>query len=278
MQFIRLEKSECLFYDKGDGNVDSRNILFHFSGAYRQQDFYKGEDIEEIDCEHLQGTSCCLDRKTREWLEERIEAEGTGGIHFLDSGNYHYMTRLWIEQITQPFDLLVLDHHTDMDVPMLKELLTCGSWLRDAVEGQENLKEVYLIGPEQKDVDRIEDCHEERMHIITQEQMHQESRRKKAEGGRPIYISIDKDVMGEQWARTAWTQGDMTLEEMCGILDDFIKKREVLGVDICGEAPRSGNVAKESLWRNINEKTNDLLFEFLEDYKKAGFFEKSMIQ
>ncbi len=258
--------------------MDSRNILFHFSGAYRQQDFYKGEDIEEIDCEHLQGTSCCLDRKTREWLEERIEAEGTGGIHFLDSGNYHYMTRLWIEQITQPFDLLVLDHHTDMEVPMLKELLTCGSWLRDAVEGQENLKEVYLIGPEQKDVDRIEDCHEERMHIITQEQMHQESRRKKAEGGRPIYISIDKDVMGEQWARTAWTQGDMTLEEMCGILDDFIKKREVLGVDICGEAPRSGNVAKESLWRNINEKTNDLLFEFLEDYKKAGFFEKSMIQ
>ncbi len=276
--FVRLEKSECLFFDKGDGNVDSGNILFHFSGAYRQQDFYKGEDIEEIDCEHLYGTNCCLDEKTREWLEKEIAVKGTGGIHFLDSGNYHYMTRLWMEQIRQPFDLLVLDHHTDMDFPMLEELLTCGSWLRNALEGQENMKEVYLIGPEQKDVERIGDYHKGKMHIMTQEQMHQGNRPEEAKDGFPIYISIDKDVLGEQWARTAWTQGDMTLEEMCHILDSFIRKREVLGIDICGEAPRTGNVAQECLWRNINEKTNDVLFGFLEDYKRAGFFEKSMVQ
>lgn len=36
----------------------------------------------------------------------------SGGIHFLDSGNYHYVTKLWLDQVKEPFDLLVLDHHT----------------------------------------------------------------------------------------------------------------------------------------------------------------------
>ena len=36
------------------------------------------------------------------------------GIHFLDSGNYHYVTGIMTEQIKQGFSLILFDHHTDM--------------------------------------------------------------------------------------------------------------------------------------------------------------------
>lgn len=262
-----------LYYISGDDNVDDRNVLFHFSGTYRQQDFYREKSMTEIDCEKLRGTNCCLDGEAREWLEETIETIEPGGIHFLDSGNYHYMTRLWLEQIETPFDLLVLDHHTDMDPPMMGEILTCGSWLRDAMDGQKDLREVYLIGPTGEDAGRISGEYREKMHILTQEQMKEDDHPEEISDGPPVYISIDKDVMGETWARTGWSQGDMSLKEMCGILDDVMETRDVLGVGICGECVESGNVAKTQKERRINEKTNRMLLEFLEERKKAGFFE-----
>ena len=33
------------------------------------------------------------------------------GIHFIDSGNYHYLTKLWTDKLRVPFSLIVFDHH-----------------------------------------------------------------------------------------------------------------------------------------------------------------------
>ena len=46
------------------------------------------------------------------------------GIHFLDSGNYHYVSKIWMEKIEEEFELLVLDHHTDMQPPMFGDILS----------------------------------------------------------------------------------------------------------------------------------------------------------
>ena len=61
-----------LYYISGDDNVDDRNVLFHFSGTYRQQDFYREKSMTEIDCEKLRGTNCCLDVKARAVIKTSI--------------------------------------------------------------------------------------------------------------------------------------------------------------------------------------------------------------
>ncbi len=47
-------------------------------------------------------------------LKERIATFQPEEIHFIDSGNHHYMSKLWTDKITSPFSLVVFDHHPDM--------------------------------------------------------------------------------------------------------------------------------------------------------------------
>ena len=57
------------------------------------------------------------------------------------------MSRLWLELVTEPFDLLVFDHHTDMQEPAFGGILSCGGWVRAALEELPLLHRVYLAGP-----------------------------------------------------------------------------------------------------------------------------------
>ena len=49
--------------------------------------------------------------------------------------------------VKEPFELLVFDHHTDMQRPAFVGILSCGGWIREALETNENLKHVILVGP-----------------------------------------------------------------------------------------------------------------------------------
>lgn len=49
--------------------------------------------------------------------------------------------------VKEPFELLVFDHHTDMQRPAFGGILSCGGWIREALETNENLKHVILVGP-----------------------------------------------------------------------------------------------------------------------------------
>ena len=68
--------------------------FFIFPGRTDSRIFYREKSMTEIDCEKLRGTNCCLDGEARKWLEETIETIEPGSIHFLDSGNYHYMNQI----------------------------------------------------------------------------------------------------------------------------------------------------------------------------------------
>ena len=126
--------------------------VFAFTRAYEEQEFYKRLEQEGWEavltaCENLEGTNCYCGEAAAEALRERIQAFGLSGIHFLDSGNYHYVSRLWLEQAEEPFDLLVFDHHTDMQEPAFGGILSCGGWVRAALEELPLLRQVYLAGP-----------------------------------------------------------------------------------------------------------------------------------
>ncbi len=50
---------------------------------------------------------------------------------------------------------------------------------------------------------------------------------------RPTYLSIDKDVFGEDTARTNWDQGELTLDQALAIIDSL--RGGLVGSDITGE-------------------------------------------
>lgn len=51
----------------------------------------------------------------------------------------------------------------------------------------------------------------------------------------PVWISIDKDVFGEEDAVTNWDQGQMPLCYLEGLIQRLAVYRKVAGVDICGD-------------------------------------------
>ncbi|MFR3946866.1 MAG: hypothetical protein ACLTZM_07055 [Ruminococcus sp.] len=108
-----------------------RNIvIMDFSGIYQEEQFYEGEQISWIDLSDISGTNCYCDGDAQAQILERMEKYPVSGIYFIDSGNYHYMSRIGIGRVKEPFNLLVFDNHTDMQLPAFGGLLSCGGGLQ----------------------------------------------------------------------------------------------------------------------------------------------------
>ena len=126
---------------------ESGILLMNLSGAYEEQDFWREERFTWVRLEDLSGTNCYCDEPAVRAIREKIGEFTLSGIHFIDSGNYHYMTRIWMDKAKNPFSLLVFDNHTDMQPPAFGGLLSCGGWIADALESVELLDHVFLVGP-----------------------------------------------------------------------------------------------------------------------------------
>ena len=122
-------------------------VIMNFSGVYEAEGFYKNHGHVWVDCKDIKGTNCYCDEEGENAIREAIRELGPEGIHFLDSGNYHYVSKIWLEKIEEEFELLVLDHHTDMQPPMFGDILSCGSWIKDALNSNPAIRHVWLAGP-----------------------------------------------------------------------------------------------------------------------------------
>lgn len=151
--------------------MKNKVVLVDFSGVYREENFWKEEEVQWLSAQDIPGTNCYCDDEAWEILQKRMEAFSFEGIHFLDSGNYHYMTRLWLEKIGEPFQLLVLDNHTDMQLPAFGGILSCGGWIAHALETQPYLKKVFLVGPPRKDWEEVEVSFREKTEFFGKERL-----------------------------------------------------------------------------------------------------------
>ena len=129
----------------------------NMSGIYREEKFWKGQETVWVEAEDITGTNCYCDEDARTEISCRIDKFSSEGVHFIDSGNYHYLTRLWIGKIKQPFRLLVFDNHTDMQPPAFGGLLSCGGWIAAALEELTNLRQVILIGPDENAYSQVDE-------------------------------------------------------------------------------------------------------------------------
>lgn len=217
----------------------------NFSGIYKEQQFWQTGEIQRniswVEVQELPGSNCYCDGDAMETLRQKLEEFDADGIHFIDSGNYHYMSRIWLEKLNTPFRLVVFDNHTDMQPPAFGGLLSCGGWVAASLEELPLLKEVLLVGPDQEAFDQTEPVLREKVRFLSREKLGEMTLEEKVSffeeltAELPTYLSVDKDVLCPEEASTTWSQGEMTLEELCQFVKILLEKQAILGMDVCGE-------------------------------------------
>ena len=213
----------------------------NFSGIYKQQQFWQTGEIQRniswVEVQELPGSNCYCDGDAMETLRQKLEEFDADGIHFIDSGNYHYMSRIWLEKLNTPFRLVVFDNHTDMQPPAFGGLLSCGGWVAASLEELPLLKEVLLVGPDQEAFDQTEPVLQEKVRFLSRERLREMTMEEKVlffeelSVDLPVYLSVDKDVLCAEDASTTWSQGDMTLEELGQFVAILLEKQDILGME-----------------------------------------------
>lgn len=249
-------------------------VIMNFSGIYKNQNFYKDHAEKEIfwtELSDLSGCNCYCDAEASDRIRKEIQAFTGNGIHFIDSGNYHYMTRLWLEKLQIPFRLLVFDNHTDMQPPAFGGLLSCGGWIAVSLEELPLLQEVILVGPDEEAYTQVESDLQQKVLFLSREKLSTMTAEEK-EGffnnlseDLPLYVSVDKDVLCKGDASTTWSQGDMLLSELMSFLELVLERQNILGMDVCGECDMDS--CSEDF---LNDHANEAILRLWEKMQKSS--------
>ena len=249
-------------------------VITNFSGIYKNQNFYKNYAEEEIswtELSDLSGCNCYCDAEASDRIRKEIQAFTGKGLHFIDSGNYHYMTRLWLEKLQIPFRLLVFDNHTDMQPPAFGGLLSCGGWIAASLEELPLLQEVILVGPDEEAYTQVEPDLQQKVLFLSREKLSTMTTEEK-EGffnnlseDLPLYVSVDKDVLCKGDASTTWSQGDMHLSELMSFLELVLERHNILGMDVCGECDMDS--CSEDF---LNDHANEAILRLWEKMQKSS--------
>ena len=249
-------------------------VITNFSGIYKNQNFYKNYAEEEIswtELSDLSGCNCYCDAEASDRIRKEIQAFTGKGLHFIDSGNYHYMTRLWLEKLQLPFRLLVFDNHTDMQPPAFGGLLSCGGWIAASLEELPLLQEVILVGPDEEAYTQVEPDLQQKVLFLSREKLSTMTTEEK-EGffnnlseDLPLYVSVDKDVLCKGDASTTWSQGDMHLSELMSFLELVLERQNILGMDVCGECDMDS--CSEDF---LNDHANEAILRLWEKMQKSS--------
>ena len=185
----------------------------------------------------FEGTNCYCSAESAERIRQAIADLPLQAFHCIGTGDYHYQTLFWLERIAEPFSLVLFDHHPD-DQPGAfgEELLSCGAWVAYA-------RRLPLLQADCWIRDRADFPALDKLPDL------------------PVYVSVDLDVLSQDYARTDWDQGTMTQERLFSLLESIFRATSVLGVDICGELTGAKGGREDD--RRINRQFNKDLYNFI---------------
>ncbi len=281
----------------GDSRVKNENLILDFTHVYCDEYIKDIDRFRYIDCSDIEETDMYCSKEANKRIWEKIKPYGIQGIHYIDSGNYHYISKIITDHIDEPFGLVMYDHHTDMQIPMVPGMMSCGDWAGQALSQNKNLRQLVIVGPPEKDIDQTLESYNGsqsgRLLIFSAEDLHGgllENKLKLIRTDLPLYISIDKDVLGTEDCETNWSQGDMSIDGLERLLGVFlggqgeernyaacrnderyagdIRHSRILGVDICGEIQTDIPVPEYLEAEEKNEKVNIELFRFISEHVK----------
>lgn len=273
-------------------------VIMNMSDVYKEEDFYKrsGECLQSdvhldiVDESKVEGTDCYCDELAEKQIRNGIGRLSEESIHFIDSGNYHYISKFWMEKIRYPFELLLFDNHPDMQPALFGPILSCGSWVRDSLADNRFLKHVETIGVNQKLLDDEIRRYGDKVSFLSWQQLYQDLHMKRKEQGKipvetlshectflakdypyadlPVYLSIDKDVISEQEVETNWDQGKMPVDVLFSLLKCVFTHRQVIGMDICGECDPVSEKGDVRSAIQTNNAVNKRFMHFINNLEK----------
>ena len=234
--------------------MKNRNMIFDFTQCYPKR---KEPGLEWHDCSAIGGSRLYCSRDAEEKIKALIAPAGVSGIHF----------------IKEPFTLVLIDHHTDMqDASLGGNILSCGNWAKKVLQENPYLQRLVLIGQEKKVLDKLQSGARQQetdgklVEISYEELKNGKAHEKIKElpDEVPVYISIDKDVLDEKYAVTNWDQGKMSMGMLEQILKTLVKEYDVIGVDICGMYPEENSLPEYLRAERVNIRSDEELYRFLQ--------------
>jgi hypothetical protein len=171
------------------------------------------------------------------------------------SGDFHYLTALWLRRVEQPVTVVSFDNHPDWDIRPPK--WGCGGWVNRAFElAQVERVSVWGCGkfecwwPHQIFGNRrAERSGKLQVHPWADDRSLQDRQRRGAilrdnwrehfeafaKGLRTeIYVTIDLDCLRAEEAVTNWESGRFTIVDLGWALAKLRESARVVGGDICG--------------------------------------------
>ncbi|MDD4032435.1 MAG: arginase family protein [Bacteroidales bacterium] len=243
-------------------------IIMNFTHIYEQELFLSNTDFKWIDCTGISGTSYYCDNEAVKKLTKKIAPYDPEGIHFIDSGNYHYMTKLWTDKIQHPFSLIVFDHHPDMQPSLFDNLLSCGCWVKEVLDSNPMLRKVCIAGASESLIKDTDTSYGDRLVFFSDQALNYEKTWMQfahLHMDNPVYISVDKDVLNRKSAATNWDQGSLSLERLESLLSMILKNHEVIGIDICGECSTTLNLFESKREESLNDHANEALVQLIQN-------------
>ena len=171
-----------------------KSLLVHMSSLFADEE-WSPEGALHLDLTALEGTTCYCDAAAEKAIESAFKSLPVNALHWIDGGDYHYLTDIWLRFLKEPAQLILFDHHPDDQDPSLGgDILSCGGWV----------------------------AHSRRCnpHMV--------------EESDSVYLSIDLDYLSPEYARTNWDQGTASLQELLAGIDAALAGKHLVGVDICG--------------------------------------------
>jgi arginase family enzyme len=172
------------------------------------------------------------------------------------SGDYHYLSALWLRRVDRPFLLVSFDNHPDWDIRPPK--WACGGWINRALEipflkhiaiwgcgnfecwwphnifanrwaQREGKLEVHPWADDRPIEDR------QRPQAILRENWRAYFERFAAGlQGANFYVTIDMDCLEADSALTNWENGKFTVEDLKWALAKLRENNQIIAGDICG--------------------------------------------
>ena len=271
-----------------------KEYFINFSGLY---DGLPECDKERVcvDLTSLYGTNCYCSEDASRAVRMALEAIPAEALHWIDTGDYHYASLFFLEKIRTTYTLFLFDHHPDdQDSAFGTDILSCGNWVARARQLPNQSADFLIerfppfVQPASGQQINIFDCSETaclkartvdgldlaglhsrnigsscatfQQAVIADKQEKSVCGREK--GDRPkAYLSIDKDVLDKQFARTNWDHGSMTLVEMKELIENIAVSYDIIGADVCGAITESKGASGKDL--KINAETDAELRDLL---------------
>jgi len=178
------------------------------------------------DFSKMEETQCYCSPQSAAAIREQISRIPLKAIHFIGTGDYHYVSLFYLERIDEDFLLVLYDNHPDnQESAFGGGCISCGGWVKNASSLPHCKGVLWNALPEESD------------------------------GGLPVYLSVDLDVLSTEFAHTDWNQGEMTLEFLKKEIKTLCERCRIIGADICGGiTPSKGGTIADSL---LNQETTE---------------------